>query len=393
MNRRKLPLRKNKGFSLIELLVTITIIAIIAIPLLRSFVSAMKLNAQAKVVQNGTQVAQDVAENFKAKTLESLLEKYKDIMTKTSYDVVEGAEIEGERYSRYLFSNIGDKSYLDDEETYNYIEGAGGERFFVNVLLDSKPAGGNLYAINEYEVPKMDSLYGDDVIAIYRQYSSMDSQLQTLFGNTLVTIEQTKKEATLSIECEYTATNEYKYNITLILDYTYKGETKTVSYDIASAIISEDKEIPNIYLIMPLFDKEANMSKIYNDSGKFIYYNDDKINITYDFIDKSINKLPEHEKDVDIYVVEQQVVADDGNEIHINKDNVVFWDKVKGVKGNIGDVVLPSTVSVYSNIYDLNDSITDGGEKNDYIYQMTVTVRYKEPDGDVLTSIVTTKER
>ncbi len=385
--------KRNKGFSLIEILVTITIIAIIAIPLLRSFISAMKLNAQAKVIQNGTQVAQDVAENFDARTLESLLEKYEGSITTKKYDIVEGTEVEGERYSRYEFENIGDKSYSYEGSEYDYFEGADGERFFINVTLDSKPAGGSLYTINEYEVPKMDSLYGDDIVAIYRQYSSADSQLQTLFGDSLITVEQTKKQAELAIECEYTNSDQYRYSISLIVNYTYEGETKEVSYDIASATISNDKVVPNIYLILPLFDKKADITKLYNDNGKFIYYNDDKINITYNYIDSSVNKIAEHEKDIKIYVIEQQAIAADGNEIHINKENVVFWDKVKSNRGSIGNVSLPDVVNIYSNIYSLEDTITSGGEKNDYMYQMTVTVRYKQPDADVLTSIVTTKER
>lgn len=65
--------KKNKGFSLVELLVSITILAIIAVPIMHGFVSASKTNAKARKIEQATTVAQNVMEDVKATPLEELL--------------------------------------------------------------------------------------------------------------------------------------------------------------------------------------------------------------------------------------------------------------------------------------------------------------------------------
>lgn len=62
----------NRGFSLVELLVAITILAIIVVPMLHSFVTAAKTNGKAKTTLRATTVAQDVMEGLKAYNLEEL---------------------------------------------------------------------------------------------------------------------------------------------------------------------------------------------------------------------------------------------------------------------------------------------------------------------------------
>lgn len=62
-NEKKL---NNAGFSLVELLVGIMLLAIISIPMLKSFGMAAKMNAKAKKELKETTVAQDVMEGLKA---------------------------------------------------------------------------------------------------------------------------------------------------------------------------------------------------------------------------------------------------------------------------------------------------------------------------------------
>lgn len=56
----------QKGFTLVELMATITILAIITIPLLSYFSQAAKHNADSRTKQNAVITAQDVLEVFKA---------------------------------------------------------------------------------------------------------------------------------------------------------------------------------------------------------------------------------------------------------------------------------------------------------------------------------------
>ena len=62
----------NKGMSLVELLIAVTILAIIVVPLLHSFVSSARINRKAKITQKLTTMGQDVMEGLKAYNVEDL---------------------------------------------------------------------------------------------------------------------------------------------------------------------------------------------------------------------------------------------------------------------------------------------------------------------------------
>lgn len=67
--RRKLS---DSGFSLVELLIAVTILAIIVIPLLHMFLTSAKINVKSRQTLRATTVAQDIMEGLKAYTLEEV---------------------------------------------------------------------------------------------------------------------------------------------------------------------------------------------------------------------------------------------------------------------------------------------------------------------------------
>ena len=62
----------NAGFSLVELLIAVVILAIIVIPLLRMFVTSTRINVKSRQMLRATTVAQDIMEGLKAYTLEEV---------------------------------------------------------------------------------------------------------------------------------------------------------------------------------------------------------------------------------------------------------------------------------------------------------------------------------
>lgn len=62
----------NAGFSLVELLIAVTILAIIVIPLLHMFVTSSKINVKSRQMLRATTVAQDIMEGLKAYNLEEV---------------------------------------------------------------------------------------------------------------------------------------------------------------------------------------------------------------------------------------------------------------------------------------------------------------------------------
>ena len=69
----------NEGFSLIELLIAIVILAIIVVPLLHSFVTSARTNAKSRNTMHATAIAEDVMEQFEAHTLEEMADTYEAV--------------------------------------------------------------------------------------------------------------------------------------------------------------------------------------------------------------------------------------------------------------------------------------------------------------------------
>ena len=63
----------NRGFSLIEVLVAIAILAVLSLPVLSAFMSAAKVNLNARREENANAVAQKVMEDMKAKHIEQVM--------------------------------------------------------------------------------------------------------------------------------------------------------------------------------------------------------------------------------------------------------------------------------------------------------------------------------
>ncbi|ROR30640.1 prepilin-type N-terminal cleavage/methylation domain-containing protein [Mobilisporobacter senegalensis] len=70
--------KNNKGFSLVELLVSVAILAIVIGPVLNNFVTAARVNAKARKVQNETNIVQSIAEDVKAKSILDIATTYND---------------------------------------------------------------------------------------------------------------------------------------------------------------------------------------------------------------------------------------------------------------------------------------------------------------------------
>ena len=66
----------NAGFSLIEVLVAMIILAIVVIPLLKGFVVTQKVNGRAQRLESAQAVAQNVMEALKPATLEEIAQQF-----------------------------------------------------------------------------------------------------------------------------------------------------------------------------------------------------------------------------------------------------------------------------------------------------------------------------
>lgn len=69
---------KDAGFSLLELLIAVVILAIIVIPLLNLFLSSNRLNIKSRQTLRATTAAQDIMEGLKAYNINEIKEQFKD---------------------------------------------------------------------------------------------------------------------------------------------------------------------------------------------------------------------------------------------------------------------------------------------------------------------------
>ena len=69
-------LKNNQGLTLVELIVSIAILAIIVLPLLTSFVQATKTNVKAKNKQYATEAAQNIMEGLQNVSLEDVVYQF-----------------------------------------------------------------------------------------------------------------------------------------------------------------------------------------------------------------------------------------------------------------------------------------------------------------------------
>ena len=140
--------KQNKGFSLLEVLVTLAVISVLSIPLIQSFLNSAKVNGKSKSMQNATDIAQNTSEYFKAMSVDVLKSIYNGKYTELSD-------------GKIAFNNIGD-GFSTDDAGVSYHKGSDSERFYVSVVLDPAVYSGggddSIDGINDYKKPEINHL-------------------------------------------------------------------------------------------------------------------------------------------------------------------------------------------------------------------------------------------
>ena len=105
MRKQKKSLSDQRGMSLVEMLVAITILVIVVVPLLHAFVTSATTNRKARIQLEATRVAEDVMEKIKSEELDQLLNgKTPDAggIYKLEY---KNQDINGKKYDAYVTLN------------------------------------------------------------------------------------------------------------------------------------------------------------------------------------------------------------------------------------------------------------------------------------------------
>lgn len=389
----------SQGFSLIEIIVTILVIALVVSPFLRSFFLAMNINGDARRLQNATVVCQNVIEEFKARTIDDIIE-YSDNV----YGVEASTEellIDGKTYTKYVF---------EDWE----LTGADGETFYATITMDPTPytSDGEKTPVNSLTSPEFSSLFGSDAIMLFKQYTDPDNELESYFRAkgelseaeiATLSPQNVTKATKMLIDCVYdSSTDIYEYEVTLNITYTYnndksvlvtKGITKTYS----------GNEGHSIYLMLPVYDTyNTFLGAVSNVGGVSSYYASDKLDIEYSYTGVDDNKPP-----LGLYIAQQETEHHTSPDISaiIKSENVTVLDNTQTTPTARGIYSYDNSTSNFKVYTNIQKSTSDAAsimeipgltysDKNDntVLYEITVDVKYDDVDSDVLTSFTSSKE-
>lgn len=391
----------NKGFSLIEIIVTIAVLALVVAPFLRSFFLSMNINSDARKLQNASMVSQDIMEQFKANSIEDMIEK-----SKTVYKV---------EPKKTMTSLVGDASATQYPiyEFENWkMRGADGEDFYATIKLDPTSyvaaSGSGKNYVNSMTTYQFSSLFGSDAIMIFKQYTDPDNDLESYCRASGEFSEAelkdlgpktVKKTTTVEITGDYDKTTKiYSYVISLNMKYTYKdSKSVEVKKDIKKTY--QGKEGHSIYLMLPPYDNATTTNDI---DKKGNYYSTDKLTISYKF-----NQAENYQPELSVYLAEQEIK---------NSFDKLMLEKYKSENIKIVDNTPKKPVAatlyqydnsdkkfkVYTNIEksvsdvattDVVQGLTHSDKTdNTVLYNITIDIRYDSTDSDVLTTFTGSKE-
>lgn len=351
---RRKPQNNNKGFSLIEVLVTMLIISIVCVPLIRSFVTSANVNKKARRIQNATDVAQSVAEYFANNPmddLENLVDEddYSSIVDSDGNDVI-------------TYSNVKDWRSSTAAE---YFQGAGGERFYVDVTMSGRD--------EEYTVPDLKDFYGNSSVLCMYQIYKYDKEAVTRLKGDDADGSGIRKSSDLYIEIDG---DTYNYYVTVTYAYGSSYYT-TEEMVLGTGTIDEDSdEFPSIFMAYEPYDKTA-LS--------------DLITVHYD--NSALDK-----RSVNLYIVQQSVTGADGSNKWMAPSNVIVEGSAQSglIRSDISSFKennVNASLSVESNIIDFTgSSVTAGSGQRLKLYDISVSVKYGSAEGEVTATVSTLRE-
>lgn len=257
---RGIDRKKNKGFSLIEVLVAMVILALMTMPMLTTFATSAKVNAQARKQEEANAIGQKVIERFKALSIEELLNGHSDnVISKAntgvvtpevinnSYTGVYDAKAQKLANGHYLY-NMTMASYngtnVDKDKAEGgsvCYKGSNGINYYVQTILspnkgDAAGAGaGSPWQVNDYSMPAFAEVKDSSNYVLMRQLYEYDTSIKTILPSRSSVVNPAstdihgsviQREET-STENNVTKLSGIKKVVVLDVDITFDTSTNT----------------------------------------------------------------------------------------------------------------------------------------------------------------------
>lgn len=234
--------RNNKGFTLVELLVAITVLAIIVVPFMQGFVTAARTNMKAKKLQNATMIATNAMEKIKANSFEDF-EFIREADGK-SYYMIKGVQAEGHTFDTLI--TLDTNEYVDPyTEGYNEMK--------VPIISTPDVLTDAFYI----QANDLDNEYGEKFLVQFNSTTNAMTVKELFDGNynndevgRQIVIDVEKSGAVTQVYITYTYTYYAKVNGTVTAMGT-KGFERELMYDNAEG---QTNELSSVYLFYkPLY--------------------------------------------------------------------------------------------------------------------------------------------
>lgn len=397
-------IRDNSGFSLVELLVAVAIVAIVFTPILKSFTTAAVVNSRAQRTQNATSLAESVMEDVKGKSVEQLYSEASLTMPSAppyeiSYSGVTATQ--GVTYDvdvKLSIDEYADTDRYDERkaniasntEDYDDVRDANLVALPKMQDIDSSQNAVLSWEINEYDGVAFEAILDknvEDTTGDYWADKSWWGGIRKLLGGGEKTlkIELTEDESDIRVHAE------------AIYDPHDPGYTP-ISYTLYNSSFEKDK-MEDVYIFYTVMKDDAEARKRQEEAAGHAFY--------MFFLGKeSIEIVDSTSHEHNIYLVVQNITTEfEISGIDNSNHTVTIKDKKAGettvVIKNITSDDSGFKINGHKTFTNFSYSIAEGGqlvympanlyetETKSKLYYVTVDV--KDTDGNILATLTSTK--
>ncbi len=338
------------GFSLIEVLVAIAILAVVSLPIISSFMTSSRVNLKARRQENANTVGQKVSENFKSLTLTDMLKA----VDSKNVTITDSAFTNQKVYN----FNMGSYNYLGN----TYSASDSGDEFYVTVELNPDDfSDKNTYEeaskdntnnnINSFNMPSFSDLKDDETFVIMRQVYENDNaallelgcSASDMYRRVDLYVDVTDKiPGTNSLNISSEGYRMYTQSVRMEITYCVYGDasrTKTYTYDIGHTEVKgnvADAKYFNVYLFYNAYDR--NRTDAQKDKSRDVinfHINDgDTTNSKFNTA-TDINGKTMADKQINCYLIEQNVknVSDPSVTLKLQTSNISLKSGTYSVNG------------------------------------------------------------
>lgn len=391
----------NRGLSLIEVLIAVTILAIVVTPFLRSFVTAAATNSKAKRNHKATVVAQSVMEGIKAEAMDQLAVQFHE--PEQGFYVLPsgtvGTSAMGEPLVGELCYDINTGTYSNVEDNRNRALGVSyfymdrvkedASEYDVLVKIDATVyRSGTVSNVDEghrYNGDKLAQLavidLDQDAMSVQKEShtnAAVNDFLATHTGVAESTVRKSmKRRITVSVDRILVGT-EYKTMVSVEYKYTYPGEAweyvkKQSCYD----SMETGQELRSVYLYYyPFYPMTDGSSR-----DEILFRNNEKLSVNFYLVkqegaDATLENEGKYNVNLALWETDATSLDDMRTKLYTNLATNLFDE---------GEIAHPFyTVSLNGSLLDPKDIASKGiwvSEEKDRIFDIEVSVYERGEDG------------